>query len=41
MLAHTDLVFALVDTDSDRLVGLARVLTDTIYRASVFDVIVH
>lgn len=41
MLTHTDLVFTLVDTDSGRLVGFARVLTDTVYKAFVFDVIVH
>jgi ribosomal protein S18 acetylase RimI-like enzyme len=41
MLAHTDLVFALVDMQDDRLVGFARVLTDTVYKAFVFDVIVH
>ena len=40
MLAHTDLVFALVDTDGGHLVGFARVLTDTVYKAFVFDVIV-
>lgn len=38
MLAHTDLVFALVD--GGHLVGFARVLTDTVYKAFVFDVIV-
>ena len=41
MLQRTDLVFALVDTDSERLVGFARVLTDTVYKAFVFDVMVH
>ncbi len=40
MLAHTDLMFTLVDTDSGHLVGFARVLTDTVYKAFVFDVIV-
>ena len=40
MLDHTDLVFALVD-DDDRLIGFARVLTDTVYKAFVFDVIVQ
>jgi ribosomal protein S18 acetylase RimI-like enzyme len=40
MLAHTDLIFSLVDADSGRLVGFARVLTDTVYKAFVFDVIV-
>jgi GNAT superfamily N-acetyltransferase len=40
MLAESDLVVALVDGDSDRLVAFARVLTDFTYRAIVFDVIV-
>jgi len=40
MLAHTDLVFALVD-ERDHLVGFARVLTDTVYKALVFDVMVR
>jgi predicted GNAT family N-acyltransferase len=40
MLAHTDLVFALID-EGDRLVGFARVLTDTVYKALVFDVIIR
>jgi GNAT superfamily N-acetyltransferase len=40
MLAGSDLVIALVDGASDRLVGFARVLTDFTYRAVVFDVIV-
>ncbi|MBI3604392.1 MAG: GNAT family N-acetyltransferase [Nitrospirae bacterium] len=38
MLAHTDL--ALSAWDGDRLVGFGRVLTDYIYRASIWDVIV-
>jgi predicted GNAT family N-acyltransferase len=40
MLAHSDLVFGLVETSSNRLVGFARVLTDRVYRATLFDVIV-
>jgi ribosomal protein S18 acetylase RimI-like enzyme len=40
MLTHTDLVFALVDDHSGRLVGFARVLTDRVYKAFIFDVIV-
>jgi predicted GNAT family N-acyltransferase len=40
MLSETDLVFALVDRSQDRLVGFTRVLTDFVYRAMVFDVIV-
>lgn len=39
MLSASDLVFALVD-QSQRLVGFARVLTDSVYLAVVLDVIV-
>ncbi|TAJ32125.1 MAG: N-acetyltransferase [Nitrospirae bacterium] len=38
MLTHTDL--ALSAWDGDRLVGFGRVLTDYVYRASIWDVIV-
>lgn len=40
MLLNTDILFALIETSSDRLVGFTRVLTDRVYRAIVFDVIV-
>jgi GNAT superfamily N-acetyltransferase len=40
MLEATDLVFALIDRGADRLVGFARVLTDGVYRAFVYDVVV-
>jgi len=40
MLAGTDFVFAFEDADSKELVAFARVLTDTVYRAYLFDVIV-
>jgi len=40
MLRGSDLVFALIDTGIDRLVGFARVITDGIYLAMVLDVIV-
>jgi predicted GNAT family N-acyltransferase len=40
MLVGTDLVFAFEDTPSGELVAFARVLTDTVYRAYLFDVIV-
>ena len=39
MLVNTDL--AISAWDGDRLVGFGRVLTDYIYRASIWDVIVH
>src|SRR5690349_13736550 len=38
MLAHTDV--AITAWDGSRLVGLGRVLTDDVYRASIWDVIV-
>lgn len=38
MLAHTDV--AITAWDGSRLVGLGRVLTDYVYRASIWDVIV-
>jgi GNAT superfamily N-acetyltransferase len=41
MLAASDVVVALVDRSSDRLVGFARALTDDVYRAVVFDVVVE
>ena len=40
MLEHSDIVFGLVEADSNRLVGFARVLIDRIYRATLYDVIV-
>ena len=40
MLQHSDIVFGLVEADSDRLVGFARVITDRVYRGTVYDVIV-
>ena len=39
MLENTDYVFSV--RDGDMLVGFARVLTDKIYRATLWDVIVH
>ncbi|MBI4719370.1 MAG: GNAT family N-acetyltransferase [Planctomycetes bacterium] len=40
MLRHTDMILGLVEEDTDRLVGFLRVLTDFVYKALVFDVIV-
>jgi GNAT superfamily N-acetyltransferase len=40
MLQHTDLIVAFSDSESRRLVAFARVLTDYVYKALVFDVIV-
>lgn len=41
MLAHTDVIVALVEGPDDALVGFARVLTDFVYRATLYDVIVR
>lgn len=40
MLRHTDLLFGFAEKDSKRLVAFARVLTDRMYKAVIFDVIV-
>jgi GNAT superfamily N-acetyltransferase len=40
MLPASDLLFAMVERDSDSLVAFARVLTDRVYLAVVLDVIV-
>lgn len=40
MLRHSDLVFGYRERESGRLVAFARVLTDRVYRAIVFDVVV-
>jgi ribosomal protein S18 acetylase RimI-like enzyme len=40
MLAGTDFVLALIDHETDRLVGFTRALTDWRYRAYLYDVIV-
>ncbi len=40
MLSHSDLIFPFVDDRSNRLVAFARVLTDFVYKAIIFDVIV-
>ncbi|MCI0403155.1 MAG: GNAT family N-acetyltransferase [Acidobacteria bacterium] len=40
MLTATDFVFAFEDEQSGELVAFCRVLTDTVYRAHLFDVIV-
>ncbi len=40
MLAHSDIVVGLVDDRDDRLVGFARVLTDSVYKAFLLDVMV-
>lgn len=40
MVANSDIVIGLHDDARDRLVGFARVLTDFVYRAVLFDLIV-
>ena len=40
MLMHTDEIVAFCDPDSRRLIAFSRVLTDYVYKAMVFDVIV-
>ena len=40
MLQHCDLIVAICDEASERLVAFARVLTDFVYKALIFDVIV-
>jgi GNAT superfamily N-acetyltransferase len=40
-LAHTDFVFGLCDPTSRRLIAFTRVLTDRVFKALMFDVIVH
>lgn len=39
MLASTDVIIGLVD-ECDRLIGFTRVLTDFVYKAMIFDVII-
>ena len=41
MLEHTDFVFGFCDAKTNELVGFARVVSDSIYKAFVFDVIVE
>lgn len=40
VVQHSDLIFAFCDPETGRLVAFARVLTDFVYKAFVFDVIV-
>jgi ribosomal protein S18 acetylase RimI-like enzyme len=40
MLSNSDIVVGLVETRSDKLVGFARVITDRVYRGTIYDVIV-
>jgi predicted GNAT family N-acyltransferase len=40
MLEHSDIIIAFCEADTKRLVAFTRVLTDGVYKALVFDVIV-
>jgi len=41
MLGCSDYLFGVVDEGSGRLLAFARVLSDKVYRAVIFDVVVH
>ncbi len=41
MLKYTDAVVAFADPDTSRLVAFARILSDRVFKAFIFDVIVH
>ncbi len=41
MLRNTPLVIGLIEEESEQLVGFTRVLTDFVYHAMIFDIIVH
>jgi len=41
VVRHSDLIFAFCDPETGRLVAFARVLTDYVYKAVIFDVIVE
>ena len=40
MLDHSDIIIGVVDSQ-DNLVGFVRVLTDYVYKATIYDLIVH
>lgn len=41
MLNESDVIIGMADTTTNELIGFARVLTDTVYKALIFDVIVR
>jgi GNAT superfamily N-acetyltransferase len=41
VLDHSDFIFGVVTVDSQQLVGFTRVLSDRVFKALLFDVIVH
>ena len=40
MLENTHFIFGVYDSDTDRLLGFARVLSDCVYKTIIFDMIV-
>ena len=40
MVQHSDFIFGVLEIENSRLVGFARVLTDRVFKAFIFDVIV-
>lgn len=40
VVQHSDLIFAFCDSETGRLAAFARVLTDFVYKAFIFDVVV-
>jgi ribosomal protein S18 acetylase RimI-like enzyme len=41
MLQNSDFIFGIVATESQELLAFARILTDRVFKAVIFDVIVH
>ncbi|MEC4805661.1 MAG: GNAT family N-acetyltransferase [Jaaginema sp. PMC 1079.18] len=41
MLRHSDLVLGIVHVETHQLIGFTRILTDFVYRATIWDVMVH
>ncbi len=41
MLQNSDFIFGMVTPESQELLAFARILTDRVFKAMVFDVIVH
>ncbi|QWU17892.1 Acetyltransferase (GNAT) family protein [Paenibacillus sophorae] len=41
MLEHTDILIGICDNITNRLIGFIRVLSDFVYKALIFDVIIH
>lgn len=41
MLTHSDIIIGLVDDQTQKLIGFTRILTDYVYRATIWDVLVE